>query len=68
MLEDRTQLYKRLRWEYKHGLGTIRGAPQNTKYIVGPFEQHCRTLATKAQSDAERTAENGSFPSARVRL
>src|SRR5271167_824689 len=31
MLEGRMQLYKRLRREYEHGLGTIRGVAQKYK-------------------------------------
>src|SRR6266481_2664014 len=60
MLEDRTQLYKRLRWEYEHGLGTIRGvAPKIQSTSSDRSSSTAERLATKAQSDAERTAENG---------
>jgi hypothetical protein len=34
MLKDRTQLYKRLRWEYEHGLGTIRGVAPKYKKVL----------------------------------
>jgi hypothetical protein len=60
MLEDRTQLYKRLRWEYEHGLGTIRGVgPKIQSTSSDRSSSTAERLATKAQSDAERTAENG---------
>jgi hypothetical protein len=59
MLEDRTQLYKRLRWEYEHGLGTIRGRPKIQSTSSDRSSSTAERLATKAQSDAERTAENG---------
>jgi hypothetical protein len=58
MLEDRTQLYKRLRCE--HGLGTIRGGrPKIQSTSSDRSSSTAERLATKAQSDAERTAENG---------
>jgi len=58
MLEHGTQLYKGLRWEYEHGLGTIRGvAPKNTKYIVGTVRAALQNASPpKAQSDRR---ENG---------
>ena len=43
MLEDRTQLYKRLRWEYEHGLGTIRG-------VAPKYKVHRRTVRAALQN------------------
>jgi hypothetical protein len=59
MIEGRMQLYKRLRREYEHGLGSIRGVAQ--KYKSASSDRSGGTeerRSAEAESDSTKTTEN----------